>query len=238
MINLFSNISEVRKDKENDLTRMWDISDASVDMHRSVLSVDNWDLEFFNRAGAFYYQHITDGNPYTKPDPNLALGPARAYVESDKLVGVGKFEPEDKNELAGKILFKVDYGTMRMTSVGFSPTDSKGSWGDADKGQDPEVYYFGKRRLLEFSCIHIASNLSAEKKSMDSMNSYLLDQIGLHPSEAYQKDFKRRISKEDNKTIIIPKSITESVQEENGENLTDLVRESQLFINQKFIKNV
>lgn len=237
MINLFSNISEVRKDEKDDLTRIWDISDASVDMHRSVLSVDNWDLEFFNRAGAFYYQHITDGNPYIKPDPNLALGPARAYVDNDKLVGVGKFEPEDKNELAGTIMFKVDYGTMRMTSVGFKPTDQNGQWGDNERGEDPEVYYFGERMLLEFSCVHVASNLSAEKKSIDSMNQYLLKQIDLHPSQSYQRDFKKRISHEDNKTIIIPKTIIETI-EETGDNRTDLVRENQLFINQNFLNNV
>ena len=234
MINLFSNIGEVRTDTANPLTRMWDISDASVDMHRSVLSVDDkWDLEFFNRAGAFYYQHITDGNGYIEPNPDLALGPARAQIEGNKLVGVGKFEEKDQNELAGKILYKVDYGTMRMTSVGFKPTDDSGDWGKEDRGQDPEVYYFGERRLLEFSCVHIASNLSAEKKSLDSMNQYLLKELDKHPSENYQRDFKKNLSIEDSKTIIIPKTIKEKI----GNFRDGLFRGNQLFINQKYLKS-
>lgn len=239
IIQLFSNIGEVRKDEADELTRIWTISNSDVDMHRTILPVDNWDLDFFNRAGSFYYQHITDGNGYVEPNPDLALGPARARVEGTELVGVGKFEPKDLNKLADTIMRKVDYGTMRMTSVGFAPIEGeegKGHWGREKDGEDPEIYVFGRRRLLEFSCVHIASNLSAEKKSIDSMNQFLLKEICSHPSKSYQEDFKRRISRDSNKTIIVPKTV-EKVIKENVDSMTLKVMEHQLFINKNF-KNV
>lgn len=237
MISLFSNITEVRKSEEDELTRMWNISNSNPDMHRTVVPIDLWDLEFFNRAGAFYYQHITDGNSYFEPNPDLALGPARAKVEGENLVGIGKFEPEDRNELAGKIRFKVDYGTMRMTSVGFRPTKD-GHWGREADDENPELYYFGGQRLLEFSCVHIASNLSAEKKTLESMNSFLLSQIENHPSKAYQSDFKRMISRDGNKTIIIPElNKDKPIKKKSLTSRKMEARRNQLLINSKFLKD-
>lgn len=244
LLRSLHHVSEIRKDKENELTRMWNISNSDPDMHRTVIPVEKWDLEFFNRSGAFYYQHITDGvSHYVDVNPDVALGPARAKVEGKNLVGIGTFEPEEKNELAGKIMYKVDYGTMRMTSVGFVPT-AGGYWGVEERGQDPELYYFDGQRLLEFSCVHIGSNLGAESKSMDSMDQYLLKEIDLHPSKAYQRDFKRFVSHKNNKSIFVPETVEERTEIDPnkkiiiGDDRADLVRENRLFINQKFLENV
>lgn len=175
---------------DDDRTRQFIISTERKDSHGTVIKMDGWDLEDYNRSGAFYYQHQTGSGWFDVANPDNALGPATAVKEDGKLYGIGKFEPNELNQLAEKILGKVDYGTMRTTSVGFIP--SKGHWGLERNGENPEAYYFDSQRLVEWSIVHIPSNPDAIKKSMESMDNYLLSVKDQHESKGFQRDLERK----------------------------------------------
>jgi len=177
---------------EDDLTREFIISTERKDSHGTVIRMDGWQLEDFNRAGAFYYQHQTTGGFLTDSNPDNALGPATARAEGSILIGVGKFETEDINPLAEKIRKKVDYGTMRATSVGFMPI--AGRWGDEKRDEDPTTYYFTSQRLAEWSIVHVPSNPDAIKKSMESMDNFMNQVKEIHKSEGFRKDYTRKLN--------------------------------------------
>jgi HK97 family phage prohead protease len=181
---------EVRKN-DDERVREFIISTERKDSHGTVIKMDGWNIKDYNLAGAFYYQHQTDAGWFTDANPDNALGPATAKKDGDKLIGVGKFEPEDINPLAHKILGKVDFGTMKATSVGFLA--EKGHWGLEREGEDPTTYYFDKQRLVEWSIVHIPSNPDAVKKSMESMDKFLLSVKEKHDSKGFQKDLERKI---------------------------------------------
>ncbi len=183
------NIDEfmVRKIEGDERTREFSISTDRKDSHGTIVPVDKWDIEDFNKAGAFYYQHQTGGGFLTDANPDNALGPATARVEKGKLIGAGKFEPKELNELADKILGKVDYGTMRATSVGFMPYG--GHWGNEKSGETPTAYHLDEQILKEWSIVHIPSNPDAIKKALEPMSKYMAKAIEDHKSEGFRKDY-------------------------------------------------
>lgn len=183
------NIDEfmVRKIEGDERTREFIISTDRKDSHGTIVPVDKWDIDDFNKAGAFYYQHQTGAGIFTDSNPDNALGPATAREEKGKLIGAGKFEPKELNELADKIMGKVDYGTMRATSVGFMPYG--GHWGNEKSGEDPTAYYFDGQALKEWSIVHIPSNPDAIKKALEPMSRYMESVIKEHKSEGFRKDY-------------------------------------------------
>lgn len=166
------------------------ISNERKDGHGTIIPLKNWDIEDFNKSGAFYYQHLTNGGLITDSNPDYALGPAIAKLQKDHLAGVGTFETEDINPLAEKIYKKVNFGTMRTTSVGFVPVGDDGHWGLERNGEDPTAYYFGAVRLVEWSIVHIPSNPDAIKKSLESMSKYMFEKIDSHKSEGFKRDYR------------------------------------------------
>lgn len=178
---------ELRAATDNDYAREFIISTERKDSHSTVIRLDGWQLEDFNKSGAFYYQHQTTGGALTDSNPDNALGPATARLEGNTLIGRGIFETEDINPLAEKIRKKVDYGTMRATSVGFMPI--AGRWGDEKRGEDSTAYYFTSQRLVEWSIVHVPSNPDAIKKSLESMDRFMEQVKEVHPSKAFQRDY-------------------------------------------------
>jgi len=144
------------------------ISSNSKDRHRTVLPVDKWQLENFNRNGIVGYMHnVYGGDMCNAPDPDDVIGSGRAWVENGQLIGSVTFEPAEINPKAEKIFRKVLAGTLKATSVGFNPL-GEGRWGngeEAERGTDP-TYYFDAQELLEFSIVNIPSNPDALRRSM------------------------------------------------------------------------
>ncbi len=124
-----------------------------------MLDVDGWDLSNYQRNGIVGYQHDVYGGDNTNPDSVIGIGTAE--VRGDKLIGKVTFEPEDINPLAEKIFRKVQFGTLKATSVGFNPLE-EGEWREVREGEG-EVYHYGKRDLLEWSIVNIPSNPSATR---------------------------------------------------------------------------
>ena len=145
------------------------ISDDTKDRHNTVLDVDGWHLDNYNKNGIVGYQHDVYGEDQANPDNVIGIG--KAEMRDGKLIGIVTFEPENINPLAEKIFQKVQFGTLRATSVGFNPLEQ----GEFRKMEDSdsEIYHYGKRDLLEFSIVNIPSNPNAgrsiEKKEAERL---------------------------------------------------------------------
>lgn len=141
------------------------ISDNTRDRHGTVIPVNAWRLDNYNKNGIVAYMHDTGGSLFSSNDPDLILGPGRAFVDEGKLIGEVTFETEDINPLAEKIFKKVMNGTLKATSVGFH--EHAGDWGKRAEEQDENTYYFKDVELVEFSIVNIPSNPNALKRSWD-----------------------------------------------------------------------
>lgn len=166
----FGNIREFDRTKaEETRTVEFIISSAARDRHDSVLNMKGWSLDNFNRNPIVGYQHnVYGGNMCNAANPDDVLGPGRAYLEKDLLIGEVTFETKDINPQAEKIFRKVLNGTLRATSVGFlevgkgemkNTVDEKGNVID-------QVYHFAGQELLEFSIVNIPSNPEAVGRSL------------------------------------------------------------------------
>ena len=161
-------VREIPKDVEESRTIPFVISDDSKDRHRTILSVDGWDLEAYNRNGIVGYMHnVMGGGMCSEPDPDYVIGKGIASIEERFLIGTTTFEPAEINKKAEKVFRKVLFGSLRSTSVGFSEL-APGEFGADEQGagKADETYYFGRRELLEYSIVNIPSNRNAQKRSM------------------------------------------------------------------------
>jgi len=182
------NIEDFEIRKAGDRVIEFIISTERKDSHGTIIKMDGWDISDFNKSGGFYYQHGTWSS-----DPNMLLGIGRAKKEDSQLIGISTFEPEDINPLAETIYKKVNFGSLKNTSVGFMPI--KGNWGDSNRGEDPETYYFTSQVLKEFSIVNIPSNPDAIKKSLESYDQYMTERLAEHKSEGFKKDYRFNLNK-------------------------------------------
>lgn len=187
-------------------------SDNSRDSHKTVLPVDKWDLDRFNKNGVISYQHAL----YYSTNPDIIIGSGKAFVEDGKLIIGVTFEPAELNELAEKIFRKVLHGTLKAVSVGFDP-QGQGAWGVGDQaaGKENQTYYFAGQELLEVSIVNIPSNKNAVKRAIedllidDSENSGLPESRQNEtpenpdpPAPSQNDDLEERIAEINNEMII------------------------------------
>lgn len=157
----------LRKVDEEKRTVEFVASDGSVDSYNTVLPVDKWSLERYKKNGIVGYMHDVYGESWTKSaDPDDVIGKGEAFVEDNQLIVRITFEPASLNERADKIFRKLLFGSLHAVSVGFRAT-KKGHMGDEDRGEDPNVYYYGGMELLEVSVVNIPSNANALKRAME-----------------------------------------------------------------------
>ena len=171
----------IRKTNENveeNRTVEFIISDNSIDRHDSRLNMKGWDLERFNLNPIVGYQHQVYGDNMCYPDnPDNVLGPGRAYMEGDKLIGSVTFETKDINPLAEKIFRKVLNGTLRATSVGFLEKGKGKDVKEKVNGVEKSIYHFAGQELLEFSIVNIPSNANAVGRGLQSQQDRTLAHI-------------------------------------------------------------
>lgn len=190
ILRVINDTDIIERPTPEDRIRLFTISTERKDSHGTIIRTSGWQLDDYNKSGAFYYQHLTG---MEDPDPDYALGPGKAYIQNNALIGEANFEPEDINPLAAKILAKVDYGTLVCTSVGFVPIS--GHWGKEAMNEDPQTYYFDEQVLKEFSIVHIPSNPDAIKKSMEAFEYYIGKKSEEHTSIGFQKDYRHNLNK-------------------------------------------
>jgi len=163
--------AEIRKkeDSVENRTVEFVISTNDKDRHNTVLNMSNWDLTNYNLNGIVGFNHEV----YSSTNPDLILGIGKAWTEGEgddaKLIGSVTFEPEDVNPLAEKIFRKVLNGTLKATSVGFTPIAVNGKYGEEKGG----TYYYYGQELLEFSIVNIPSNPKAVKRSAEEIELFV-----------------------------------------------------------------
>ncbi len=141
------------------------ISSEAVDSYRSVFKMDGWDLVNYENNPIVCYNHDAHG-----PNPDAIIGTSRIYKEDGLLIGAVTFEDAETNPLAEKVFRKVKNGTLRMASI--SAVILKGRMGIKDAGEDPEVVYFTKQRLQEWSVVSIGSNPDASKRNTSDLEAF------------------------------------------------------------------
>jgi len=167
------------KDVNESRTIDFVISDGSKDRHRTIIGIDQWDLEAFNRNGIVGYMHnVYGGGMCDAPDPDSVVAKGFASIDGDLLIGRTIFEPADINPLAEKVFRKILFGTLKSTSVGFHEM-VKGSYGEGDEGERKvnETYYFGRSELLEYSVVNIPSNRNAQVRTMRDQTAGALSYV-------------------------------------------------------------
>lgn len=177
----FGNIREFNKAEVLETrTVEFIISSAAKDRYDSIVNMQGWQLDNFNKNPIVGYQHnVYGGNMCTPDDPDDVIGTGRAFLEGDKLIGEVKFEGADINPKAEKIFKKVLAGTLRATSVGFMEI-GEGEWikKTDDKGNVIDrTYYFKGQELLEFSIVNIPANPEAVGRSLEVQQDWAMQFI-------------------------------------------------------------
>lgn len=171
------------------------ISTNARDSHHTILNQNAWDLTRYNRNGIVGFDHaVWGGNLCGASDPDVALGPGRAWVENAgtneaRLIGEWTAEPRDINELAERIFRKVLFGTLKATSVGFRDV-GVGRWGDGDEaeGAPRETYYFAGQELFEWSIVFMGSNPETVKRSLNAQTRAAIEYVRAHVPELSTRD--------------------------------------------------
>ena len=161
------------------------ISNATRDRHRTVLNPQGWILDNYNKNPVVGYQHDIYGSFFGDTNPDNVIGKGSVRLEGDNLIGVVEFEPADINPLAEKLMKKVEFGSIRATSVGFLPVANEngkeGYWGPEERGEQQggpnETYYYYGQELVEWSIVNIPSNPDAIKNALPQDKEKFLMQI-------------------------------------------------------------
>lgn len=157
------------------------ISSESVDAHGTVFRMSGWDLSRFNSNPVVLYGHRSSSG-----DPDDVIGSGEVFKEDKELIGRVTFEDGDNNPKAEKVYQKVLNNLIRMTSIGALVHGYE--WGDKERGEDPDVLYFTKQELVEFSIVPIGSNPDALKREKD-VTQAIRDSIKKEdPKKQDQKD--------------------------------------------------
>lgn len=201
-------------DVEKSRTVRFVISTASRDRHRTVLNMDNWHLESYQRNPIVGYQHEVYGEFFKDDSPDSIIGRSTVWVEDmpqgKALMAEMMFEPKEVNELAEKIFRKVLFGSMRAASVGFLPIgEGRLEKKTDEKGRETDrTYYFDGQELLEWSIVKIPSNPDAVRKSAGDR---LLSEIARRvPS--YTIDELQRMSVRDVLDLVEGKKIAKDIE--------------------------
>jgi HK97 family phage prohead protease len=133
------------------------ISSEAVDSYGTVFRLDGWDLENYNRNPVVSYGH----NLFSQ-DPDVAIiGRSEVFREGSELIG--RVTLEEGNKVADKILRKVKNGMLRMASVGAHIMEA--AFGNKEMGEDPDVIYFNRSILVEWSIVPVGANPDAHMRS-------------------------------------------------------------------------
>lgn len=138
------------------------ISTEAVDTYGTVFRIDGWDLSLYEQNPVVLYAHQS-----WSADPDVIIGRGEVFVEDGQLIGRVIFESGETNQLAEKVFRKVEAGILRMASIGANVREAH--WGVESYGEDPDVLYFDKMDLLEWSIVPIGSNPEALKRSTEAL---------------------------------------------------------------------
>lgn len=149
-------VPEIRSIDTEKRTVDFIISTEKVDRHGTSWKLDGWQLDEYRANPVVSYNHFAGS-----PDPDMIIGTSEIRIEEGKLVATLSLEAD--NPIADKVLRKLENGTLRSASIG--AIIHEGHWGERKNEEDPEVLYFTRQSLLEWSVVSVPSNTEAVKRS-------------------------------------------------------------------------
>lgn len=153
--------------KGEDRTVEFIVSDESIDRHNSIIKLDAWNLEGFNKNPILGWDHDVYGG-WRSADPDNILGRIEVSKEDGVMIGRATFEDADTNKKADKIFKKIKSGTLNAVSVGFMDKESHVGDPDEKEGEVRGVTYYDSVELVEVSVVPIPSNKNAVKKAVEN----------------------------------------------------------------------
>ncbi len=138
------------------------ISTEAVDTYNTVFRASGWDFTRYNQNPVVLYGHRSNSG-----DPDDVIGTSEVFTEGTTTIARVTFEEAETNPKAEKIFRKVQAGTLRMASIGADVQEYH--FGKYDEGENPDVLYFDRQTLLEWSIVPIGSNPEALKREAQSI---------------------------------------------------------------------
>jgi hypothetical protein len=196
------------------------ISSSKRDGHKTVVNMNNWNLDRYNRNPIVGYMHDVYGDVMMcqTDNPDTVIGYSSISFEGGLMLGMATFETNDINPLAEKIFKKVRFGTLRGASVGFME-EGAGKYGEGDekRGAANETYYFEGQELLEWSVVKIGSNPEAVKKFMGDKVERFLEALSINSktplSEIYKMSAKDIIDLSQGRSLIKEDQLEQGIDE-------------------------
>ena len=161
--NAYVRTSSLEMADDDNRTVEFVISSEATDSYNTVFKMDGWDLNRYTQNPIVCYQHRS-----TSSDPDDIIGTSKVYVEDDKLIGRVTFEEGAINPKAEKVYQKVLNGTLKMASVGARVMQAR--LGVKDDNEDPNVLYFTKSELFEWSIVSAGANPEAHKRNEQTID--------------------------------------------------------------------
>ncbi len=176
---------------EEDRTAVFVITSEDVDSFNTVFRQTGWDFTQYRKNPVVAYNHnVHDANP-----DNIIGTTEDIWNEGTLTLARVRFEDAETNPLAEKVFRKVKNGTLRMASINAHIDDAR--MGKRDAGEDPEVVYFTKQRLQEWSIVSVGSNPSALKRNeeeLEVLRSAAVKDIEVQPDPTPEPSPKRALS--------------------------------------------
>lgn len=150
-----------------DRTAEFVISTEAVDTYKTVFLMSGWDLARYQSNPVVLFNHNAE-------DADHVIGTSEVRIDNGQLVAVVTFEPAEINPLAEKILRKVQAGTIRGASIRADVMDAR--MGVEADGEDPDILYFTRMELMEWSIVTLNSNpeaLARQDKKLQALRSTL-----------------------------------------------------------------
>lgn len=166
--------AQIRAESVNleDRTAEFVISTEAVDTYKTVFLMSGWDLARYQTNPVVLFNHNAQ-------DADHVIGTSEVRIDNGQLVATVTFEPAEINPLAEKIMRKVQAGTIRGASIRADVMDAR--LGVEADGEDPEILYFTRQELMEWSIVTLNSNpdaLARQDKKLQAMRSTLADTSG------------------------------------------------------------
>lgn len=174
--------AQVKPDSFDDekRTAVFAITSEDVDSYKTVFRSEGWDFSQYMRNPVVAYNHnVHDPNP-----DNIIGTTERVWKEGTVTLAEVRFEDAETNPLAEKVYRKVKNGTLRMASI--NAVVEKYHLGKRDAGEDPDVVYFDKQRLQEWSIVSVGANPEAFKRNteeLDALRNAAAENIEVKPEE-------------------------------------------------------
>lgn len=190
ILKTYAHLRTQQPDEPN--VREFIISTETEDRHGTIIKMDGWDLTNYTRNPIVMYGHAANENP----DPDLVIGSGEVRFEKGQMIGKITFDVDGDgsaaNQLAKKVLYKIDKGFLNATSVGFMPHEYR--MGAESEGEDVNKFYFTKQELLEFSVVPVPSNPDAVKKELKAFAEKNIEELKVSKKDREEEFLATRAS--------------------------------------------